>query len=165
MRLGSLIGTAVAWPLAPSAQQPKMPVIGYLSPGSPEFDIGRLFRKGLNETGYVEGQSVAIEYRWAQGQYERLPASAADLVSRQVVAIVTVATPATLAAKVGTSTIPIVFSVGVDPVEFGLVASLNRPGGNITGITAISAPLSAKRLELLHELLRDSKLSGNRPCR
>ena len=129
-------GAAVAWPLAAHAQQAAMPVIGFLSPGSPEADINRLngVRRGLAEVGYVEGQNVAIEYRWAQFQYARLPALAVDLASRQVSVIIVVSITPTLAAKAATSTIPIVFSVGGDPVRLSVVPSLNRPGGNITGV-------------------------------
>jgi ABC-type uncharacterized transport system substrate-binding protein len=153
----ALLGcTAVAWPVDALGQQP-MPVIGYLSNGSPESDNipARLiaFRQGLNETGYVEGQSVVIEYRWAEGQYDRLPALAADLVRRPLTVIVTGGTPPTFAAKAATSTIPIVFNLGVDPVQLGLVASLNRPGGNIRGVALLQIELAAKRLDLLHELL------------
>ena len=143
-------GAAVVWPVGVHAQQP-MPVIGYLSAGSPESDDFRLtaFRQGLNETGYVEGQNVAIEYRWAPGQYDRLPALAADLVRRQVTVIAAVGIPPTFAAKA----VPIAFLAGVDPVEFGLIASLNRPGGNMTGVAILTAELAGKRLQLLHELV------------
>ena len=135
-----------------------MPVIGFLSPGSPESDVVRLtgVRQGLKESGYVEGQNVAIEYRFAHGQNDRLPALAADLVDRRVAGIVTVGTPATLAAKAATATIPIVFNIGVDPVQFGLAASLSRPGGNLTGVGILSGDLAAKKLEVLHELLPDA---------
>ena len=154
-------GAAVGWPRAPRAQQPK-PVIGFLSPGSPESDDFRLtaFRQGLNDTGYVEGQNVAIEYRWAEGQYDRLPALASDLVRGQVTVIAAAGIPPTFAAKAATSTIPITFSAGVDPVEFGLVASRNRPGGNITGVAVLTAELAGKRLQLLHELVPTAAVIG-----
>ena len=128
-------GAAVAWPLAARAQQPAIPVIGYLSVGSPESDASRLtgLRRGLNQTGYVEGRSLVIEYRWAGNQADRLPALAADLVQLQVTAIVAAGVLPALAAKAATASIPIVFIVAADPVQFGLVASLNRPGSNLTG--------------------------------
>jgi putative tryptophan/tyrosine transport system substrate-binding protein len=145
-------GAATTWPLATRAQQ--MPVIGYLGTGSPESDAARVnaVRVGLKEAGYVDGHNVAIEFRWGQGQNDRLPALVADLVRRQVAVIVTLgSTPATLAAKEATTTIPVVFSVGVDPVAAGLVASMNRPGGNITGVSFLTSLLGPKLLELLHE--------------
>jgi putative tryptophan/tyrosine transport system substrate-binding protein len=150
-------GTATAWSLAARAQQPPMPVIGWLSSGSRASDDGfRLppFRLGLNETGYVEGRNVAIDYRQADDQIERLPALAADLAGRQVSLILAAGRPdAALAAKSVTSSIPILFDNAADPVQLGLVASLNRPGGNITGVTTVSAELEAKRLGLLRELV------------
>jgi putative ABC transport system substrate-binding protein len=151
----TLLGGATAWPLAARAQQSTMPVIGFLSTLS-EKEASRqmvMFRRGLNEVGFVEGQNVVVDYRWADGQYDRLPAMAAELVRRPVTIIVAQAPPAALAARAMTTTIPIVFVVGFDPIAAGLVASFNRPGGNATGMTLITGPLGQKRLELLRELV------------
>jgi len=151
----NLLGGAAAWPVAARAQQPAMPVIGYLNNGSPESDTFRLtgLRRGLNETGYFEGRNLVIEYRWAANQADRLPALAADLVQRRVAVIVAPGLMPTLAAKAATTSIPILFSTGVDPVQLGLVASLNRPGGNLTGVNLLSGELGAKGLALMHDLV------------
>jgi putative tryptophan/tyrosine transport system substrate-binding protein len=148
-------GTAVTWPLAARAQQTALPVVGYLNFGSPESDASRLtgLRRGLNQSGYVEGRNLVIEYRWAGNQVDRLPALAADLVKLRVAVIVSPGVASTLAAKAATASIPIVFGVSNDPVQLGFVASLNRPGGNVTGFNSFSSELGAKALALLHELV------------
>jgi len=159
----ALIGSvATALPVVARAQQPAMPVIGFLSIGSLEVDSKRMnaVRRGLAEIGYVEGQNVAIEYRGAQHQNDRLPALAVDLVSRRVDVIVVVSTGGALAAKAATNTIPIVFTMGGDPVQFSLVASLNRPGGNITGVNVLNTVVMGKRLQLLHETVPTARVIG-----
>jgi putative tryptophan/tyrosine transport system substrate-binding protein len=150
----TLLGGAAAWPLAVGAQQPTTPLIGFLNGSSPEGYATRVttFREGLKEAGYVEGQNVTIEFRWAEGRYERLPEMVADLVRRQV-SVIVANTPANVVAKAATSTIPIVFTTSSDPVNLGLVSSLNRPGGNVTGVSQLNVEVGPKRLELAHELM------------
>jgi putative ABC transport system substrate-binding protein len=156
----SVGGAAATWPFAALAQQAVMPVVGYISAQSPDAGETRAaaFRRGLQETGYIVGQNVAIEYHWAEQQIDRLPAMAADLVKRHVTVIATGTTPAALAAQAATTKIPIVFETGSDPVRLGLVANLNRPGGNVTGVTNLLVEVTPKRLELLHELLPTAKV-------
>ena len=159
----AVAGSTVVWPLVARAQQLTMPVIGYIGTGSRESDTFRLpsFHQGLSESGYVEGRNVTVEYRWAEGHNDRLPALAADLVRRQVSVIaVPASTPGALAAKTATKTIPVVFYIGLDPVALGLVASLNRPGGNLTGVTGWNVMVGPKRLQLLRELVPTATVMG-----
>jgi putative tryptophan/tyrosine transport system substrate-binding protein len=156
------LGGAAAWPLAASAQRPAMPLVGFLGGETPELrtrDL-RALRQGLSEQGYVEARNFAFEFRWAEGRSDRLPALAADLVRRKVAVLVAAGTPPALAAKAATSTIPILFDTGGDPVELGLVSSLNRPGGNLTGATSLNIEIGAKRLELLHEMMPTARIVG-----
>ena len=157
------LGSAAAWPAVARAQQPAMPVIGFLSSQSADHDPRNVivpFLQSLKETGYVEGQNVEVQYRWAENQYDRLPALAADLVRRRVAVILASGTPATLAAEAATATIPIVFSTAGDPVTSGLVASLNRPGANVTGIANLAVELAPKQLQLLRDLIPNAAVVG-----
>ena len=154
------VGSAAAWPLVVRGQQPGIPVIGFLNASSPEKDAQPLsaFLKGLGESGFVDGRGIKIEYRWAEGRINRLPAMATDLVRRQVTVIAACSTAAALAAKAATTTIPIVFETGADPIQLGLVANLNRPGGNVTGVTQLTQEVAPKLAELLHELLPNARV-------
>jgi putative ABC transport system substrate-binding protein len=156
----ALVSTFALWPILVRAQQLPLPVIGFLSPGSPASDAFRVegFREGLNVSGYVEGKNLTIDYRWAEGQYDRFSAMASDLANRKVLLIAAMSTPAALAAKAVATTIPIVFETSGDPVKLGLVASLARPGGNVTGVTGLGEEVLPKRVELLHELIPKARV-------
>jgi putative tryptophan/tyrosine transport system substrate-binding protein len=156
----AIAGSAVAWPLAAKAQQPTMPVVGFINAAAAQDYKRQLaaFLKGLGETGYIEGHNVTIEYRWAEGNNDRLPALTADLIGRQVAVIAATSTPAALAAKAATASVPIVFEIGSDPIQLGLVTSLSRPGGNVTGVTSLAVEVAQKRLELLHQLFPTARV-------